>query len=159
MQDSFPHLRVGREGEVVVCLPGMFGRAEQWLPVMEGLADECTTFCLDLPLDYRQGWLAPEAPTVTGLTDYVAAFLTRQGLGEVVLCGNSLGGQVALDFSRRFPAQVKALVLTGSAGLFERSLASGKFILLDLDFIQQQADLILHRREVLDRAYLQQILE
>lgn len=136
----------------------MFGRPEQWWPVLQRLAAEHTAICLGLPLDYRQGWLDPAAPALEDLSAYVGHFLKVQGLEQVTLCGNSLGGQVAVAFACRHPERVQALVLTGSAGLFERSLADGKFIRVDRQFVRQQAEMILHKTAVVDDAYLDEVV-
>lgn len=149
---------MGQGKRVILCLPGMFGRPEQWRPVMTRLAGEFTMFCLNLPLDYRQGWLNHQSPDLEDLLAYVQKFLAFQGLDQVVLCGNSLGGQVAVAFASRYPEQVQALILTGSAGLFERSLAAGKFIRVDRQFVDQQARLILYNTAALDDAYLDEVV-
>ncbi len=158
MPEDFPYIKEGEGERVVLCLPGMFGRPEQWRPVLTRLAAEFSMICLGLPLDYRQGWLNPEAPDLEGLIAYVEKFLAVYGLDRVVLCGNSLGGQVAVTFAGRYPERVQALILTGSAGLFERSLANGKFIRVDRQFVDQQAQFILYNTAVLDDAYLDEVV-
>ncbi len=61
------------------------------------------------------------------------------GLDRVVLCGNSLGGQMALDLYLRQPERVERLILSGSAGLFERNLAGSKAPRLCRNYIREQA--------------------
>lgn len=158
MPSDFPCIQGGVGEQVVLCLPGMFGHPEQWRPLMAALAAEFTLLCLGLPLDYRQGWLNPKAPDLEGLTAYVWEFMQAKGLEQVVLCGNSLGGQVAVHLCCRHPERVQALILTGSAGLFERSLAGGKFIRVDRQFVDQQAQLILSNTAVLADDYLDGIV-
>jgi len=43
-------------------------------------------------------------------------------LKDVVLLGNSLGGHVALLFARDYPKLVSGLIITGSSGLYEKSM-------------------------------------
>jgi pimeloyl-ACP methyl ester carboxylesterase len=43
-------------------------------------------------------------------------------LDKAILLGNSLGGHIALYFTKHFPEKVQALVLTGSSGLYEKSM-------------------------------------
>jgi pimeloyl-ACP methyl ester carboxylesterase len=45
-------------------------------------------------------------------------------LPPVVVCGNSLGGHVALELALTCPGWVEGLILTGSSGLFERSFTN-----------------------------------
>ena len=69
-------------------------------------------------------------------------------LESAVLGGNSLGGQVALDFCLQHPSRVEGLLLAGSAGLFERHLAGGQRPKLCRDFIREQASQIFFNTEV-----------
>jgi 2-hydroxy-6-oxonona-2,4-dienedioate hydrolase len=46
-------------------------------------------------------------------------------LPPFVICGNSLGGLVAIEICLRYPERVSGLVLAGSAGLYERNLTHG----------------------------------
>jgi len=46
----------------------------------------------------------------------IEALLKRLGLQQVVLAGNSLGGELAWEFAAAHPDQVKALVLVDAAG-------------------------------------------
>jgi pimeloyl-ACP methyl ester carboxylesterase len=65
-------------------------------------------------------------------------------LDKAVIGGNSLGGQVALDFCLRCPDRVERLVLAGSAGLYERNLAGGQRPRLCRQFIRDQANQIFY---------------
>lgn len=47
----------------------------------------------------------------------VKALLDRVAPARYVLCGNSLGGLIALDFVRHHPDRVEALVVSGAPGL------------------------------------------
>jgi pimeloyl-ACP methyl ester carboxylesterase len=69
----------------------------------------------------------------------VAEFLDEIGLERAVMCGNSLGGQIALDLWSRDRERVERLILSGSAGLFERSLAGGRPPQLCREYIRKQA--------------------
>lgn len=61
---------------------------------------------------------------VKNLAKYVRDLIKFKELKEVILLGNSLGGHVALYFTKHYPELVKAIVLTGSSGLYEKSLGS-----------------------------------
>jgi pimeloyl-ACP methyl ester carboxylesterase len=61
---------------------------------------------------------------VKNLAKFVRDFLDYKKINSVVLLGNSLGGHVALYFTKYSQKYVKALVLTGSSGLYEKSLGS-----------------------------------
>ncbi len=61
---------------------------------------------------------------VRAIAKFLREFIDFKKLNDVVLLGNSLGGHVALVFSKFSGKYVKAMVLTGSSGLYEKSLGS-----------------------------------
>ncbi len=157
MPTGFNYLERGQGKPAVLCLHGLFGSPENWQSVMEELEDEFHLISLFLPLHYRDGVLSAKTPTIDQLTVYIADFLSYKGIDKVAICGNSLGGQVAIDFSRRFEERVKALILTGSAGLLERNLAGGKFIRVSRKFIAQQAAMVLFNPSIITPAFIEDI--
>jgi pimeloyl-ACP methyl ester carboxylesterase len=58
---------------------------------------------------------------VKSLSKYVYKFVKFKKLSQLVLIGNSLGGHVGLAFTVAHQPYVKALVLTGSSGLYENA--------------------------------------
>ncbi len=101
-------------------LHGLFGRPDHWAAVRLALGAHHRVVAPALPLTLEQ---AREG--VPALSRFVAGWLSAQGIDRVVLLGNSFGGHVALDFALRYPSRVHGLVLTGSAGLLERSFTRG----------------------------------
>ena len=75
--------------------------------------------------------IAPELPiydlpllssTVKSLTNWLTRFITYKELEQVILLGNSLGGHIALLYTKLHPKKVKGLILTGSSGLYESAM-------------------------------------
>lgn len=128
----------------VILLHGLFGSPGNWRPIMEDLADHYRFFALQLPIDYCGDRRHTSFQSLGQLTDHLADFFNEIVLTRAVLCGNSLGGQVALDFCLRHPECVEKLILTGSAGLFERDLSGGKLGRLSRDMVREQACQIFH---------------
>ena len=83
---------------------------------MEHLAEHYRFLALQLPIDQGAVGRGEAAETVDQMTAYVAAFLEEMQFDRAVLCGNSLGGQVALDFTLRHSERVMSLVLCGAPG-------------------------------------------
>jgi pimeloyl-ACP methyl ester carboxylesterase len=100
----------------ILLLHGMFGRADNWQSCARHLSAHWRVLAPTLPvLDL------PHAETdVHALVRFVEELLDREGIGQVVIGGNSLGGHVALSVALRNPSRVAGLVLAGSSGLFER---------------------------------------
>lgn len=54
------------------------------------------------------------ATTVTEFGDFIEHFIKEHALHDVTLCGNSLGGAIALDVALRKNRRVRSIVLLGS---------------------------------------------
>lgn len=107
--------RVG-SGAPLVCLNGLLGQNEQWEPVVRPLASRVESWLLQPPLLEMKG----PGCSVHGVTTLLTGVLETLLDQPAVICGNSLGGHVALKVARARPDLVRALVLVGSSGLFER---------------------------------------
>jgi len=106
-------------GEPVVLLHGLIGQMHHWAAVLDGLAVLCRPLALSLPIFDP----ALRDVSIAGLTRHVLRFLDALEIPRGVIVGNSLGGHVALALALAHPGRVSGLVLTGSAGLFERRAA------------------------------------
>jgi pimeloyl-ACP methyl ester carboxylesterase len=105
-------------GEAVVLLHGLLGDLYHWEASVDRLAPWCRPIALALPLfDPRL-----VAPTIGELGRHVVRFLDALDISRAVIGGNSLGGHVALHVALTYPERVAGLIVTGSSGLFERSV-------------------------------------
>ena len=141
---GFPFYEMGSGPIPVLFLHGLFGSPSNWLPVMRSLNDHHRFIALQLPIDFKKGRPHTAFKSLGQLTDHVARFVDEMDIDRVILCGNSLGGQVALDFHLRYPERVDSLVLSGSAGLYERSLAGGRPPRVCRQFVREQASEIFY---------------
>ncbi len=137
--EPFRYLEQGYGPCTIVFLHGLFGSPENWRSIMEALADEFHCLAPQLPVDYSPDRKPQEFRSIRQLTEFVREFLDFMGVERAVLCGNSLGGQVAIDFCLHHPERAERLVLTGSAGLFERSLSGGELPKATREFIREKA--------------------
>jgi len=114
---EFQWIEVG-DGAPVVLLHGLLGTAEQWRATLTVLAPRWRGLALALPIFD----LPADDLSIGRLALHALEFLDAERIGPAVLVGTSLGGHVALELALRDPARVRALVLTGSGGLLERTL-------------------------------------
>ncbi len=138
------YLDAGTGDVPVVLLHGLFGSPSNWLPIMHDLEEHYRFLALQLPIDAAGQRHLGKFKSLDQLTDHVACFFDELELDRAVIVGNSLGGQVGLDYYLRCPERVERLVLTGSAGLFERNLAGGKRWRVCRQFIREQASQIFY---------------
>ena len=88
----------------------------------------------------------PELPIYTAsllntnvkyFSKFINNFIKFLELDKVILVGNSLGGHVGLLHAKLFPEFTKALVLTGSSGLYENAMGDTYPKRGDYDFIKR----------------------
>jgi pimeloyl-ACP methyl ester carboxylesterase len=70
----------------------------------------------------------------------VHRFLKYKKLNQVVLIGNSLGGHVGLVFTAAHQEFVKALVLTGSSGLYENAFGGSFPRRESYDYVREKVE-------------------
>ena len=138
------YVELGRGQRALVFLHGLFGDADHWREIMTPLSDRYRLIAPRLPIDQRPDRRRRGVRTVAEITDYVERCIADLGLDRPVICGNSLGGLVGIDYCRRHPGRVAGLVLAGSAGLYENSLTGGKRPQATRDFGRRQASQIFH---------------
>ncbi|GIJ45488.1 hydrolase [Virgisporangium aliadipatigenens] len=87
-------------GEPLVLLHGLGHRWQAWEPVLDRLAAQHRVYAVDLPGFGLSPLPAGELPDgMPGVLEAVHAFLDALGLERPHVCGNSLGGAVALELA------------------------------------------------------------
>ena len=76
--------------------------------------------------------VASEATTMERMADDVHALVESLGVAPVVLVGLSMGGYVALAYTRKYPGEVKALVLADTRATADSEEArAGRYALIE----------------------------
>jgi len=118
-------------------LHGLVGWPSNWDHVMDELEDEYRLIAPHLPIDNTGTRDHKLFAGFHEMVDYVDDLIIKLGFKKVVMCGNSLGGQVAIDYTIRRPDTVDRLIITGSSGIFEHSMVSGKRPQIDRPQLRQ----------------------
>jgi len=105
------------EGPVLVVLHGLFGALSNFTHVLEHFSKDFRVVIPLMPI-YDLPLKKTNVPT---LADYIHTFIKDRGYKDVTLLGNSLGGHVSLVYTVKHPTMVRALILTGSSGLYENA--------------------------------------
>ncbi|MBL7976959.1 MAG: alpha/beta fold hydrolase [Bacteroidetes Order II. Incertae sedis bacterium] len=145
-KESYEYWDEGPENATALLfLHGMLGDIRNWqdnvLPFTEAGYRVIAPIlpCYHLPLRQTH---------IKGLVEWVHGFLNTIGLPKkLILVGNSLGGQVAMFYSRSYPLEVSGMVLSGSAGIRELAMKSEFFRRNDDDFLRMHAGFTFHNAE------------
>jgi 2-hydroxy-6-oxonona-2,4-dienedioate hydrolase len=116
----FPVELMGNTGEPMLLLHGLFGALSNWQSVQPLMAEYAQTTAMQFPILTGD---SSEA-RVKAIAAYVEFYIRTNFSEPVVLCGNSMGGHVAMRVALSSPELVKALVLSGTSGLYEHTVDS-----------------------------------
>ena len=117
-ESGFSYIEKG-EGKPIIILHGLMGGLSNFQGVFEYFSSKKYKVIIpELPVENT-----PILKTnVATFSKFVKDFIDFKNLKDVILLGNSLGGHVGLLFTRDFPELVSGLIITGSSGLYEKSM-------------------------------------
>lgn len=112
---------VSGTGTPVLLLHGLGASKVSFLPTFDGLADHHEVHALDLPGFGKSDRPLPAGRryTMAWMADQVHGYIVRNGLRQVHLVGNSMGGRIAVELALRHPSSVRSVVGLGSAVAFD----------------------------------------
>ena len=153
-EGKFNYLELG-EGTPIVILHGLMGGLSNFDSVKHFFSEKGYKVVIpELPI-YTMSLLKTN---VKSFAKYLHDFIEFKGFEEVILLGNSLGGHIGLYFSKSFPEYVKALVITGSSGLYESAMGGSYPKRGDYEFIKKKAEDVFYdpkvaTKEIVDEVY------
>ena len=117
-EGKFKYLEIG-EGTPIIILHGLMGGLSNFDNVAQFFPEKGYKVIIpELPL-----FELPLLTTnVNSFAKYLKEFISHKKLDKVILLGNSLGGHIGLLYTKQYPQNVKALVITGSSGLYESAM-------------------------------------
>lgn len=104
------------QGKHIVFLHGFLENLTIWDDFANELSGLHTVVQVDLPGHGKTGVFGP-VHTMSIMAGAVNTVLNREGIGQAVIVGHSMGGYVAVEFAKQFPQKTKALCLFNSSVL------------------------------------------
>jgi len=153
--DNFRYLEIG-EGTPIIILHGLMGGLSNFDGVANFFPERgYKIFIPELPI-YEMAVLKTN---VKNFAKYVKSFIDVLKLDEVILLGNSLGGHIGLLYTKMYPEKIKALIITGSSGLYESAMGESYPKRGDRDYIQKKAENVFYdpkvaTKEIVDEVYI-----
>jgi pimeloyl-ACP methyl ester carboxylesterase len=109
-------------GPTVVLLHGSGSSLDAFDSVARLLRDRCEVVRIDLPGFGLTGPRPDRDYRIGAYTHFLDALLGQLSIGSAVLVGNSLGGNIAWQYTLDFPDRVRGLVLVNATGYPEKAL-------------------------------------
>ncbi len=116
-EGEFKYIDEG-SGDTLLILHGLFGALSNFDDVIEGFRHRCRIVIPVMPI-YD---MPMREASLEGLRAFIERFIAFKQLDNIILLGNSLGGHVGLLYTLAHQETIKALILTGSSGLFENTM-------------------------------------
>jgi 2-hydroxy-6-oxonona-2,4-dienedioate hydrolase len=130
---DFSYIEEG-EGKPLILLHGLFGALSNFKDVIDHFKPRYKVVIPMLPL-----YTMPIITTgVKTLSEFLHDFIEHKKWDKVNLLGNSLGGHVALIYTKNHLNKVESLTLTASSGLYENAFGSSFPRREDKEFIRQK---------------------
>jgi pimeloyl-ACP methyl ester carboxylesterase len=132
-ENGFRYIQEG-EGKPLILLHGLFGALSNFRDVIQHFSKTHQVLIPMLPL-----YSMPVLNTgVKSIAHFLQDFISYKKWDKVNLLGNSLGGHVALVYTREHPEKVNSLILTASSGLYENAFGSSFPRREDKEFIRKK---------------------
>ncbi len=153
-EKNYSYIEVG-EGTPIIVLHGLMGGLSNFDAVTEYFSNQGYKVIIpELPI-YAMSLLKTN---VKSFAKYLHDFITFKGYDNVILLGNSLGGHIGLYHTKLYPEKVKALIITGSSGLYESAMGSGYTKRSDYEVIKKKAQDVFYdpavaTKEIVDDVY------
>jgi pimeloyl-ACP methyl ester carboxylesterase len=152
-EGKYRYMEMG-EGTPIIILHGLMGGLSNFHGVMDYFP--------------KKGYkvLVPELPiydmpllktNVKSFAKFLERFIAFKGLKDVILLGNSLGGHIGLLHTKLYPKSVRALVITGSSGLYESAMGDGYPKRGDYEFIKKKAQDVFYDPEVATKEIVDEV--
>ncbi len=152
-EGKYKYIEVG-EGTPIIILHGLMGGLSNFHGVTDFFPEKGYKILVpELPI-YEMPVLKTN---VKNFAKFLEDFIEHKGLKDVILLGNSLGGHIGLLHTKLYPEMVRALVITGSSGLYESAMGDGYPRRGDYEFIKKKAQDVFYDPEVATKEIVDEV--
>lgn len=153
-EGKFSYLEAG-EGQPIIILHGLMGALSNFDDVLSYFSAKGYNVIIpELPI-----YSLPLLKTnVKNISKFLKEFMIFKNIDSAILLGNSLGGHIALYFTKLNLKNVSGLVLTGSSGLYEKSMGDTYPKRGNYEYIKEKTQEVFYdpeiaTKEVVDEVY------
>ena len=153
-EKNYTYIEAG-EGTPIIVLHGLMGGLSNFDSVIKNFSQKGYKVLIPELSIYSMSLLKTN---VKSFAKYLHDFIEFKGYNEVILLGNSLGGHIGLYHTKLYPTKVKALIITGSSGLYESAMGGGYTKRSDYEVIKKKAQDVFYdpavaTKDIVDEVY------
>lgn len=154
-EGKFRYAEAG-EGQPIIVLHGLMGALSNFDGVFNHFSKNGYRVIIpELPI-----YTLPLLKTnVRNLSKFLKEFMVFKNIDSAILLGNSLGGHIALYFTKLNLKNVDGLILAGSSGLYEKSMGDTYPKRGDYEYIKRKTEEVFYRPEVATKELVDTIFE
>jgi len=151
-EPQFETVEEGKSGPELVLLHGLFGALSNWDSTIPLFARFSRPIALRFPIltSHRS---EAKVKALAAFTEYM---IRQRKLDPVTLCGNSMGGHVAMRLCLASPQLVDCLILSATSGLYEHSVDALP-VRPDRKFIRDHMGRVFHKPEHITEEAIEEI--
>lgn len=154
-EGKFSYIEAG-EGTPIIVLHGLMGGLSNFDAVIDFFSTKGYKVLIpELPI-YTMSLLKTN---VKNFAKYLHDFIVFKGYKDAIILGNSLGGHIGLYHTKMYPETVKALVITGSSGLYESAMGGGYTKRSDYEVIKKKAQDVFYDPAVATKIIVDEVYE
>ena len=152
-EGKFSYIEAG-VGQPIIVLHGLMGALSNFDGVLNYFSQKGYTVIIpELPI-----YSLPLLKTnVKSISKFLKEFMAFKNIDNAILLGNSLGGHIALYFTKLNLKNVRGLVLTGSSGLYEKSLGDTYPKRGDYEYIKAKTQAVFYDPEVATKEIVDEV--
>tara|TARA_R110001592_G_scaffold32153_6_gene112654 strand:+ start:2903 stop:3664 length:762 start_codon:yes stop_codon:yes gene_type:complete len=152
-EKNYSYIETG-EGTPIIILHGLMGGLSNFDSVTKYFSKKGYRVIIpELPI-YSMSLIKTN---VKSFAKYLHDFIEFKELDNVILLGNSLGGHIGLYHTKLYPEKIKALVITGSSGLYESAMGGGYTKRSDYDVIKKKSQDVFYDPEVATKEIVDEV--
>ncbi|MGB5982952.1 MAG: alpha/beta hydrolase [Nonlabens sp.] len=154
-EGKFEYFAIG-EGTPVIILHGLMGGLSNF----EGVIDYFPKLGYEIVVPTLPLYTTSLIKTsVATFAKHINAFIEHKGWDQVILLGNSLGGHIGLVTTKLFPNKIKALIITGSSGLYENSMGESYPRKGDYEYIKKKSQEVFYDPAIATKQVVDEVFE